>query len=253
LYWYFPGIQPGFNGVQSRRMNFPRRMNFRRSAWKMFAMVSVSAASLYGGAIDVSTASTALLGTGETLSFEIPIGNYARNAASMGLPLYPTDVSFMFVSATNNSVTQFDASLQSADGSVCQLFAGPLTFGAGAYSSSNYSGAVSILEGSLHLSPGISPQIFSGLQGVLTLRNTGSAITLGLAPNTLQQDLLVSLSGGPSGQLTVGALHGAVALQEPVQPPQAPEPHSMALVTGGGALLLFLGQCKRRVAAQTKT
>ena len=91
------------------------------------------------------------------------------------------------------------------------------------------------------------PSRFSGsAQAVLILRNAGPAISLGLPPNTLRQDLFLTLAGGDGsgGQLSVGALHGSVTLQESV----APEPHSAALLMVGGAFLCLLA----RILPQTK-
>ena len=85
------------------------------------------------------------------------------------------------------------------------------------FQGSRYSGAVSALEGSLQLSETRSQQLFGSSPAVLILLNTGPALTVGLPPYTLQQDLNVSLGG--SG-LSVGARLGGVALM--ADPPTLP-------------------------------
>jgi hypothetical protein len=220
-------------------------MTFRQFVNQFAWMMLWAALPLSAGTIDVSGAATALLGSGDTLAFGIPSWNYGMNAARNGLPVYPTDVSFIFVSAAANAGALFDASLQTADGSISETFGTGLAFGPGAYSGSNYSGPVSTLEASVHLSAAMSQLIFGGSQAVLILRNAGPAITLWLPPNKLQQDLFVSLAGGDgSGEqisgalLSVGALHGSVTLHELV----APEPHSGILLMIGAAFLCLLAR-----------
>jgi hypothetical protein len=77
----------------------------------------------------------------------------------------------------------------------------------------------------------------------LTLLNTGPALSLGMPPYTLQQDLNVSLGGSGLG---VGAQLGGVALMaDPPDPPGVPEPGSGLLLLGGGALLWALSRLRR--------
>jgi hypothetical protein len=200
--------------------------------------VVVAALPLGAGTIDVSSTTTAVLHSGESLRFEVLTWNFSTLAAGLGVPEYPTEVGFVFVSAPTDSTGWFEAALGSGDGSVSAAFGGPLSFAPALFQSSRYSGTVSTLQGSLHLSETLSQQLFAGSAAVLMLRNTGADVTVGLPPYTLGQDLTVSLSGGP---LSVGALRGGVTLES------VPEPRSGALLLGAGALLCLLSRVLKRV------
>ena len=210
--------------------------------------------------IDVSSATTAAVLTGDSLSFEVFTWNFAVNAAQFGLSPYPTDVWFTFVAAPLDGPAEFEAALQSEDGSVSAGFGGPLSFTTGTFTGSGYQGAVATLQGYLHLSPHLSTELFGGPSMRLMLRNTGLDVTLGLAPYTLPQELFVTLSAGP---LSVGALPGAVTLEKaplqegvpqegapqelPIHDAQVPEPRSGALLVGGGMLLCLVSRLLNRV------
>ena len=207
--------------------------------------VLLSALPLAAGTIeiDVSAQVSALLNTGDALWFTVPSWNFGINAAHYGLPEYPTSVGFVFVTASEDSLAQFEAVLVSGDGSVSVSFGAPLSFVPAMFQGSAYSGAVSVLEGSLQISEMRSQQLFGSSPAVLILPNTGPALTVGLPPYTLQQDLNVSLGG--SG-LSVGARLGGVALMaDPPDPPDVPEPGSGLLLLGGGALLWALSRLRR--------
>jgi hypothetical protein len=208
--------------------------------------VILSALPLAAGTIDVSAQVSALLNTGDALSFTVPSWNFGINAAHYGLPEYPTSVGFVFVMAAEDSLAQVEAVLVSGDGSVSVSFGAPLSFVPAMFQGSAYSGAVSVLEGSLQLSETLSQQLFGSSPAVLTLFNTGPALSLGLPPYTLQQDLNVSLGGSGLG---VGARLGGVALMadppDPPDPPDVPEPGSGLLLLGGGALLWALSRLRR--------
>jgi hypothetical protein len=207
--------------------------------------VLLSALPLAAGTIeiDVSAQVSALLNTGDALWFTVPSWNFGINAAHYGLPEYPTSVGFVFVTASEDSLAQFDAILVSGDGSVSVSFGAPLSFVPAMFQGSAYSGAVSVLEGSLQISEMRSQQLFGSSPAVLILPNTGPALTVGLPPYTLQQDLNVSLGG--SG-LSVGARLGGVALMaDPPDPPDVPEPRSGLLLLGGGALLWALARLRK--------
>ncbi len=208
--------------------------------------------------VDVSSAETALVRTGDTLSFELFTWNYALNAQSFGLPLYPTGVTFALVTAPFLLSTQFAATLTSPDASITVAFGGPLLFTSGYLSSADFQGAVSTLQGHLQLSPTLSQDLFDGGSVRLNLQNTGSDLTLGLSPLTLRQDLFFTLNGGP---LSVGAVPGAVTLDSPAlsqfqsqgtfqQIESVPEPDSGWLLGGGGAMLCavsaFMSRLSRR-------
>ena len=210
--------------------------------------VFLVALPLGAGTIDVSAQFSALLDTGNTLSFTVPSWNFSIDAANLGLPVYPTSVGFVFVSLPEDSPGQFEVVLEAGDGSVSVSFGAPLSFVPGTFQGAGYSGAVSALEGSLSLSETLSQQLFGSSAAVLTLLNTGPAVTVGLPPYPLQRDLNVSLGGGG---LSVGAPPGGVALMDssdppdPPDPPATPEPGSGVLLPGGGALLWALARLRQ--------
>ena len=205
--------------------------------------VILSALPLAAGTIDVSAQVSALLNTGDALSFTVPSWNFGINAAHYGLPEYPTSVGFVFVTVAEDSLAQVEAVLVSGDGSVSVSFGAPLSFVPTLFQGSPYSGAVSVLEGSLQISETSSQQLFGSSPAVLILLNTGPALTLGMPPHTLQQDLNVSLGGSGLG---VGAPLGGVALMaDPPDAPDVPEPGSGLLLLGGGALLWALSRLRR--------
>lgn len=205
----------------------------------------LSVLPLAAGTIDASSQALASLDTGDELSFTVPSWNFGIDAANFGLPEYPTSVEFEFVSDSADLLAQVEVVLESGDGSVSVSFGAPLSFVPAIFAGSGHSGAASVLQGSLHLSQTLSQQLFGGSPALLILLDTGPALTVGLPPYTLQQDLNVSLGGGG---LSVGAPLGGVALVEtsdPLDPPDAPEPGSGLLLLGGGALLWALSRLRR--------
>ena len=215
--------------------------------WCGLAVILV-ALPLSAGTINVSAQVAALLDTGDALSFTVPASNFGINAGHYGIPVYPTSVGFVFVSAAEDPLAQIAAVLESGDGSVSVSFGAPLSFVPGTFQGSRYSGAVSVLQGSLHLSETLSQQLFGNSPAVLILLNTGPALTVGMPPYTLQQDLNVSLGGGG---LSVGAPLGGVALMDSQSDPAAtPEPCSGVLLLGGGALLWALARMRQSKLAR---
>ena len=215
--------------------------------WCGLAVILV-ALPLSAGTINVSAQVAALLDTGDALSFTVPASNFGINAGHYGIPVYPTSVGFVFVSAAEDPLAQIAAVLESGDGSVSVSFGAPLSFVPGTFQGSRYSGAVSVLQGSLHLSETLSQQLFGNSPAVLILLNTGPALTVGMPPYTLQQDLNVSLGGGG---LNVGAPLGGVALMDSESDPAAtPEPCSGVLLLGGGALLWALARMRQSKLAR---
>lgn len=215
------------------------------------ALLALFTLPLHAGVVDVSQSETALVRTGDILAFDLFTWNYGLNAQAFGLPLYPTDVNFVLVTNALTLPAQFTATLASADAPVSGdtpitvAFDGSLDFAPGYLSCTNFMGAVSTLQGHLHLSSALSRDLFSGGHVLLNLQNTGEDVNLGLAPLVLRQDLFFILSGGG---LSVGAVPGAVTLESlpdpefqlrrgPVLFSAIPEPDSWWLLLGGGMLL----------------
>ena len=220
--------------------------------WGLYLAI-LAAPGIGAATIDVSSAASTVVRTGDTLAFQLLTWNYGVNAAAVGLPQYPTAISFDLVSALLSVEGGFSATLESADRAVSVGF-GSLTFGPGFIQSSEYTGAVSTVQGYLQLSPLLSEALFSAGSAVIALHNDGPDVTLGLAPFVLRQDLYSSLSGGP---LSVGPLPGPVNLESPdngvVRPLElgtdaVPEPRSGGLFLGGGALLCGLSIILARVS-----
>ena len=216
-----------------------------------------------GTIVDVSSNTSTVIGSGDTLVFQVLSGNFAGTALSFGQSIYPSTVSFSLMTAPISGAGTFEASLQSSDGSVSVALDNPIGFTGGMLFKSGYSGAVSTLNGYLTLSPLLSEALFSS-PPVLVLTYTGPDFVLGLDPYTLRQELQVSLGSGP---LTAGALQGAVTLETP-DPPHlqmalltlgqfgadvsdsapgsaVPEPDSALLSLGGGALLIGISRIAR--------
>src|ERR1035441_5498330 len=231
-------MQPGIIGLHSRWMIL---------RWGI--CVAMLAAPAMGVTIlDVSSETSLVVHTGDTLIFQLLTWNFGVNAARQNQSPYPTDVNFALVSAPLSGAAGFAASVESADGTV-SVTLDNLTFGLGNFQSSGYTGAVSVLQGHLSLSLQDSQRLFSASSVVIDLLNEGPDVTVGLAPYLLRQDLFASLSGGP---LSVGAIPGSVELESPDQPmdlkhfgggamsaadSEVPEPQTLALLFGGGALL----------------
>ena len=230
-------------------------MRLRWALYLAMATVSVMGATT----IDVSTQTSTVVHTGDTLVFQLLSWNFAVDAAAFGMPANPTEVNFALVSAPLGGAGEFAATLESADRSVSLSF-GNLTFGPGYFQGSGYAGEVSTLQGYLSLSQVLSGEIFNGSAAFIVLRNEGPDVTLGLAPYVLRQDLYSTLSDGP---LSVGALPGSADLENranqarlmnfggaagPAPGSQVPEPRSGELLLGGGALLCVLSAVLARLS-----
>src|SRR6266496_4061018 len=113
----------------------------------LLAAVSLSAATIG------DSGTSAVLQQGDGLAFDILTGNFGFNAARFGLPVYPTEISFTFISASVAENVPFSAQLESPGGSSYFPFAVPLYFAPGFLSSSQFSGNVSVLAGYLQLAP----------------------------------------------------------------------------------------------------
>ena len=197
--------------------------------------------------LDATGETTALLHTGDSLNFELFGGSFGLNARAFGLQSDPTEISFALVSAPTMWAGSFSGALGSSSGAV--NFSG-LTFHPGTFSGAGYQGGVSTLQGYLHLSPQLSREFSGGGPVVLTLRNDGPDLVLGLNPYFLRQDLYVSLYGG---RLSVGATGGSVSVAS-ASPAlsAAPEPDSLWLFWGAGALLCGFSVALGRVPGRPK-
>ena len=204
-------------------------------------LLALVAGPLSAAAID-SSGKTATLHSGDALAFQILTSNFGVHAAHYGLSPYPTDVDFIFVTAPLADAGSMSAVLESGDGAVSVAFGGPYFFAPGLYSSGPYSGAVSILEGHLHLDDAQSAAIFGSGTATLVLTDEGGDLELGLAPNPLRRDLFVSLS---SGELSVGAISGTVAAETAVPEPAAAPVAAISLV-----LTAFLARLKNQPFAK---
>jgi hypothetical protein len=226
--------------------------------------LAILAAPPMGASIlDVSSETSIVVHTGDTLVFQLLTWNFAVNAARQNLSPYPTDLNFALVSAPLSEAAGFTASVESVDGTV-SVALDNLAFGLGNLQSSEYTGAVSVLQGALHLSLRDSQRMFGESSIFIDLLNEGPDVTVALAPYLLRQDLFASLSGGP---LSVGAITGSVELESPDMPmnlkrfgglailapdSEVPEPQTLALLFGGGALLCGLSAVLTRVSRRRK-
>src|ERR1017187_4123031 len=77
-------VQPWPSSLQSLRM---------RLRWGLYLAILV-APVISATTIDLSSETSILVHTGDTLIFQVSTGSFGVNAAAFGLPLYPEDVSF---------------------------------------------------------------------------------------------------------------------------------------------------------------
>ena len=188
---------------------------------------------LAANSITVTSATSALLHTGDELVFTVSSYGFGVNAAQLGMASSPARVGFEFVSDALASGAVFDATLVSRDGSASAEFSQG-TFRPGQFQGTYYSGAVSVLSGSMSLTAALSQELFAGSSAILTLKNVGPDVTVGLAPYTLAQSLSVSLS---AGGFSTGAPPVMVLMEQ--QGASAPEPGSLVLLTFVGLLALL--------------
>jgi hypothetical protein len=211
-----------------------------------------------------------LVKTGESLAFDIFIGSFGKNSLALGLPTYPTEITFALISLPLTRTGSFSAWLQSGDDSVTVDFNGPLTFHDGTFAGAKYQGVDSTLQGYLTLTPELSQDLFdnSGGPAVLHLRNDGPDIEIGLDPYILRQSLFISLAEGPLSQ---GGIVGSANLEEaaqvkpgasrngfklasvsipgaPLAPVVTPEPGTARLFLAGGTLLCGLSAVISRIS-----
>jgi hypothetical protein len=206
-------------------------------------------ASCLSAATIVPSQSLQLLKTGDSLEFLFSSRSYANYASGMGFSPYPGLIDFTFASMPVSVSGQFTAELESADSTVTVQFPNALSWGAGYAQNSGYSGPVSAVVGSLALSNALSQAVFSNSEAELILTYSGPDVDVGMQGNTLQQDLAVSLSGGPlsiGGMVYSAALDdGGPSLKSLDEMSVAAEPNSSVLILAGGVLCLVAGAMKR--------
>jgi len=182
-------------------------------AMKFFCAICVLLPAIFptlAGTIDpipvnVSNGLTQQLNPEDKLMFTISDRSFAVNAAQRGLSVYPAQVTFQFVTALQTNTGDFTALLEATDGSLSVDFPGTISWLTGRMQSSGYTGAVSVLYGSMSLSSTLARELFAGSSAVLVLENQGESMDIGLPPYSLAQDLSVSFSGtgfGVSGPVT---------------------------------------------------
>src|SRR5580692_4420406 len=76
--------------------------------------------------IDVSSQTTQLLQSGDSLEFLFADSSYALQALTLGMSASPSQIFFNLVSAPTSSAGQFTATVESLDGSASATFPGPV-------------------------------------------------------------------------------------------------------------------------------
>jgi hypothetical protein len=178
-----------------------------------YPLLAMVVAFPLGASVIADTPTTVLLGAGDSLIFEVPTSSFTFNAERFGVGPYVSSISFTLVTAPLAGPPSLSAWLDTVP------VAGPLRFSSGTYSSSQYVGPVSVIHGELSLTPALSVEILDAGSVELVLRNDGPDLLLGLPPNTLNQDLTLSMAGGP---LMVGVQSAAVGLQTVPEPGTLP-------------------------------
>lgn len=198
-------------------------------------VLALAVSPLRPGAIfDVTSHTTQKMYPGDTLYFLV---------SDLTMPVVDR-VSFQFFSAPIDLSTQFEAALMSRDGSTSVEFSSPVLT-AGVFSGSLYSGAVTVISGELSLPDGVSADIFQNKRATLMLRDLGPAVTVGLAPYTLTQDLSLTLGYGP---VSAGAVTNGTLYEDPPPPAETPESDSRLLVALAGVLLCLCSRALKRIS-----
>jgi len=187
------------------------------------------------GTINVTRATEVTLARGNDLLFTISEVAFTENAEQYGLAPYPTRVTFELLSTPETGSGQFLAELESPDGSISVDYPSPITWQQGEFQSDGYTGPISALYGSMHLSEALSSELFGSGSAVLVLRNEGPRVTVGLPPYRIGQDLTASLSTGGFG---IGAVVTRALFDPPDSPADAPEPGTGMLLAMGAGLCL---------------
>jgi hypothetical protein len=206
--------------------------------------VWVLAAQLPATTIDVSSQTTQLLQSGDSLTFLFTDSSYAQHATAMAMSASPLLIFFNLISAPVGSAGQFTAGVEAPDGSASAIFPGPVWLTSGAVQMSGYSGPASVLMGSLTLSNALSQQIFAGTEAELVLTYAGPDVTVGLPGYSLKNDVTITLAGGG---LSVGAMDYGVTLTSD-EGVIAPEPDPVAMLVTTGVLLCAASGAIKRFA-----
>src|SRR5690242_13139571 len=77
-------------------------------------LILLLASTAPAATIDVTSAPSVQVNTGDTLSFELSASSYSAAAAQFGLPSYPSSLTFWLVSAPLTFAPPFSATLRAA-------------------------------------------------------------------------------------------------------------------------------------------
>ena len=92
-----------------------------------------------------------MLQSGDSLTFLFTDSSYAQHASATGMAASPSQIFFNLMSAPVGPAGQFAAAVESADGSVSDLFPGPVGWVSGMVQTSGYDGPASVVTDSLML------------------------------------------------------------------------------------------------------
>lgn len=189
--------------------------------------------------VDVSAAGAQWLNPMDKLLFTVLLSNYSMQAAKWGFSVYPNRVSFQFLSLPESVPGEFTAWWQSLDGELLAPFPGTLSWSPGRMQSSGYTGPVSVLYGSMALSPELAAGLFRS-SAVLVVENEGASVGVGLPPYNLGDDILVGLSTNGFG------VNGVVTRVQYLDPPPVPEPRSGLILVLAGTVLCCASRAMNR-------
>jgi hypothetical protein len=224
-------------------------IRFFGARWAIFAV----AACLRAGTIDVTSQSSQWLDNGHSPEFIFSSRSSANYASGLGISPYPGSIDFTFASLPVNGAGQFTAELESTDGTAAVWFPDALSRSSGYAHPSAYSSPVSAIASSLTLSNTISRAVSSNSEADLVLTYPGSDVDIGIQGDTLPQDRMLSLSGGPMG---IGAMVYSVSfadggdgeggfVRRKNQQQAVAEPNTGIILLAGGGLCLIAGALKR--------
>lgn len=202
------------------------------------------ATGLAAATIDVSSETTQLLQSGNSLSFLFTDGSYVQYALTLGLAPSPMQIFFNLSSSPDGSTGHFTAEVASADGSVSAVFPGPIGWSSGVVQSSEYSGLASVVSDSLTLSSALSQEIFATSGAELTLIYTGPDVMIGFPGDSLKNEFTISLASGP---ISVGVQDYEVTLTSDGGV-TTPEPNSVPMLVIAGVLLYAVSGLRKRSA-----